>query len=154
MPTTCKVVENEIRMTGSEELKSYCLMDFGLFGRSWAPTITRAVVFVPGVLESNWRDYLPASKLNVMSTGALRDVVASGSTSGNYRRLDKHGGYETAVHGVRTVVRLDDLKVDRRVLSGGSVVLQINLIDPRDGGNLVGTEFTFDGQVYWNLYSN
>ncbi|KAH9672775.1 putative ribonuclease H protein [Citrus sinensis] len=143
-----------MRYACAEELKSYCLMDFGLFGRSWAPTITRAVVFVPGVLESNWRDYLPASKLNVTSTGALRDVVASGSTGGNYRRLDKHGGYETAVHGVRTMVRLDDLKVDRRVLSGGSLVLQINLTDPRDGGNLLGTEFTFDGQVYWNLYSN
>lgn len=143
-----------MRYACAEELKSYCLMDFGLFGRSWAPTITRAVVFVPGVLESNWRDYLPASKLNVTSTGALRDVVASGSTSGNYRRLDKHGGYETAVHGVRTMVRLDDLTVDRRVQSGGSLVLHINLIDPRHGGNLVGTEFTFDGQVYWNLYSN
>lgn len=80
-----------------------------------------------------------------MSTGALLDVVASGSTSGNYRRFDKHDGYETAVHGVRTMVRLDDLKVDRRVQSAGSLVLQINLIDPRDGGNVVGTEFTFYG---------
>lgn len=65
-----------------EQLKCYDRLDFGLFGRSWAPHISWAVVFARGVKEYNWREYLPHSRSNFMETGDLFDVVASGSSDG------------------------------------------------------------------------
>ncbi|KAK9196029.1 hypothetical protein WN943_004157 [Citrus x changshan-huyou] len=176
MPTTCKVVENEIRMTGTNDPKQILVKNRlnpcrllpgalerdSLGGRTAASLIegrststgSIKVALTDTIYEKVRSSFFPAT-----IRFALKPYLKEGEREeqlyiGNYRRLDKHGGYETAVHGVRTMVRLDDLKVDRRVLSGGSLVLQINLTDPRDGGNLLGTEFTFDGQVYWNLYSN
>lgn len=129
-------------------LKNLNRMDFGLFGRSWAPIVSWAVLFVPRANEDAWREDLPPAAANNMDAEVSFDVVASGYTNG-YRPIDKN----RPIHGLRTMVQLDELYKDRHVQEGGSLVLQINLIEVPHG-NVLDSDHTFDGKVYWHLYSN
>lgn len=148
-----------IRYAGPEELKSCDRIDVGLFGRSWVANISWSVVFAPGIREDTWRDYLTSqsAKENFMDTGDLLDVIASGSSNGLFFAVDEKGYHQRAVHGFRTVVSLNEyLKTNARVQSGGSLFLKIGLISIMDSGFdiVADSDFTFDGQVFWNLYSN
>ena len=137
---------------GTEEVKSYDRIDFGMFGRSWAPIVSWAVIVVPHEPESNWRKNLPPPSVNNMDPASSLCVIASGSSNG-YKPIgdDKK---DRPFHGVRTTVPLNKLQYDREVLRGGSLVLEINLLEVFHGGDVVDSDHTFDGQVFWNLYSN
>ena len=144
-----------IGYAGPGTLTTYDQIDFGLFGRTWCPIVSWAIGFVPSANESSWRDYLPAARSNIMG-GAAFHVVASDASHGILLATDSEGSYQRALHAVRAVVPLDKLKVDSSIVaSGGSLVLQLNLLDdPNKTGDVVDSDFTFDGQVYWSLYLN
>lgn len=60
-----------------------------------------------------------------------------------------------AIHSVRTTVQLNQLKTDKRVGShGGCLVLEIDLLDAHDNGDVLTNSWDFDSQLYWNLYLN
>lgn len=131
-------------------------MDFGLFGRSWLANASWTFVFAPGVQEYNWKDYLPTEKSDFMDTGHLLRVVASGSSNGLLFAVDADGFHERAVHGFRTMIPLDELRTDSDLSAGGSLILQIDLLATNEDSGEVraDTDYTFDGQTYWNLYLN
>ncbi|KAH9736367.1 hypothetical protein KPL71_018074 [Citrus sinensis] len=145
---TFKELHDECMKIDPGVLKDLNRMDFGLFGRSWAPIVSWAVLFVPRANEDAWRGDLPPAAANNMDAEVSFDVVASGYTNG-YRPIDKN----RPIHGLRTMVQLDELYKDRHVQEGGSLVLQINLIEVPHG-NVLDSDHTFDGKVYWHLYSN
>ncbi|KDO40848.1 uncharacterized protein LOC102629866 isoform X1 [Citrus sinensis] len=145
-----------IRYSDPDEMKRYGRMDFGLFGRSWLANASWTFVFAPGVQEYNWKDYLPTEKSDFMDTGHLLRVVASGSSNGLLFAVDADGFHERAVHGFRTMIPLDELRTDSDLSAGGSLILQIDLLATNEDSGEVraDTDYTFDGQTYWNLYLN
>lgn len=143
-----------LRYAGPDELMSYDRLDFGLFGRSWCPIVSWAVGFVPQGKEDTYRNYLPPANSNIMG-GAAFDVVASDSSHGILLATDGSGSHQRALHAIRTIVPFDKLKGDCSIAtSGGSLVLQINLLDDENKTGDVVDCYSFDGHMYWSLYFN
>lgn len=143
-----------IRHGNPDDLKSYDRLDFGLFGRSWLANASWSIVFAPGATEDNWHELLPPPGVDFMDDGDLLHVIASGSSNGLLFSIDKAGFHQRAVHDIRTVISLNELKRDASVWFGGSLFLHIGLLEIMDNGEVrADTDLTIDGQVYWNLYS-
>ncbi|ESR42616.1 hypothetical protein CICLE_v10012726mg [Citrus x clementina] len=139
--------------SGPENLKRYDRMDFGLYGRSWLANASWSLVFAPGVNEDNWKDYLLPAKSNFMDTGDLLNVVGSGSSNGLLFAVSAKGFQKRAVHGIRTLIPLDEVKNDSRLKAGGSLLVNIALLAMNEDGEVrADTDYTFDGYVSWNLY--
>lgn len=88
--------------------------------------------------------------------GAAFHVVGSECSKGILFATDSSGSYQKALHAVRTAVPLDKLKAESsKVMTGGCLVVRINVLDDGDGGGFVqDSSFTFDGLVFWNLCYN